>query len=450
MAGIQLGGLATGMDTTSIITQLMSIERIPQDKLRLQQRQVQARETALKDVATRLRNLKDAATALRSSSTWANVQSLDSSDPTRVSARLVGGAGPGGYSLSVNQLAGAEQRTFNYTSQGSDSTITIGGTPVTITGGSDIQSAADQINASGNVYANVINGQLVLSANTTGAASAFTAVGAAVSEDTAKARAGQDALYQVDSGPVQSSSTNIVTSAIPGVELTFKAVTTGPVTVNVGVPTLDSKAASDKVKAFVDQYNSTVDFIRGKLDEKPVKGASSDADLAKGVLRGDSMLNGLLSQLRNAIADAVPGNPATLDQLAEIGVSTGATTGDGSLNADSVAGKLTLDATKLTDQLAADPTGVRQLLGGVTGISGFAQRIEALIDPITQTQGLLDTRVASAESEISRLTASIAGWDTRLTQRQSYLQAQFTAMEQAVSANQQQQSWLSSQLAQLG
>ena len=43
MAGIQVGGLASGMDTESIITQLMSIEQVPRTRVARQQVTVQAR-----------------------------------------------------------------------------------------------------------------------------------------------------------------------------------------------------------------------------------------------------------------------------------------------------------------------------------------------------------------------------------------------------------------------
>ena len=53
------------------------------------------------------------------------------------------------------------------------------------------------------------------------------------------------------------------------------------------------------MKAFVDQYNSTLDFIRSKLDEKKVVNPQTTADQQAGLLNGDSMLEGILSQLRS-------------------------------------------------------------------------------------------------------------------------------------------------------
>ena len=65
MAGIQIGGIASGMDTESIITQLMSIESAPRTRTARQQVTVQARQDALRQIDTKLTNLKLAAGDLR-------------------------------------------------------------------------------------------------------------------------------------------------------------------------------------------------------------------------------------------------------------------------------------------------------------------------------------------------------------------------------------------------
>ena len=48
MAGLQVGGLASGMDTESIITQLMSIEQAPRNRAARQGVTIQARQDALR------------------------------------------------------------------------------------------------------------------------------------------------------------------------------------------------------------------------------------------------------------------------------------------------------------------------------------------------------------------------------------------------------------------
>ena len=170
-----------------------------------------------------------------------------------------------------------------------------------------------------------------------------------------------------------------------GVSLTLRGTTgTGTVSVVVGSPGADTDAIKTKVQAFVDQYNSTIDFIRGKLDEDRVVNPTTDADRAKGVLRGDPGLTSLLTSLRASVADVFSGRPSDTDQLSEAGVSTGATTGSGTLNQDSIAGKLTLDATKLTERLAANFNGVKSLFTSSTGsydTEGLSQRLDRFLTP---------------------------------------------------------------------
>src|SRR3954464_4081984 len=146
MAGLSLGGLASGLDTTTIISQLMAIDRAPETRMQLQQSVLQARQTALTDIGTRVRNLLDTAKDLGSVATWANVQTLDVSDTTKLTATRLSGAAPGGHELAVANLARSEQRSYAFTPAaatldiGPDTHIELGATD-------DGQAAADKINA---------------------------------------------------------------------------------------------------------------------------------------------------------------------------------------------------------------------------------------------------------------------------------------------------------------
>src|SRR3954464_8203315 len=100
-----ISGLASGIDTSTIIDQLMAIERQPQTRLKTQVTLSQARKTALSDVQTRLKNLQLAAQDLKSAALWANKQTLDVSDPTKLTATSTGSIGTGAYTVSVTSLA---------------------------------------------------------------------------------------------------------------------------------------------------------------------------------------------------------------------------------------------------------------------------------------------------------------------------------------------------------
>ena len=123
MAGIQVGGLASGMDTESIITQLMSIERVPRTRVARQQVTVQARQDALRAIDTKLTNLKLAAMDLRSAALWSPKQSVTSGTEGVLTARQLGGAAPGGYTVGVSSLASADSRTYQWNAGGGNLTV---------------------------------------------------------------------------------------------------------------------------------------------------------------------------------------------------------------------------------------------------------------------------------------------------------------------------------------
>ena len=60
MAGLQLGGLVSGMDTDTIITQLLALERAPERRWGFDKVAAQTRQSALRDTETRLKSLKTA------------------------------------------------------------------------------------------------------------------------------------------------------------------------------------------------------------------------------------------------------------------------------------------------------------------------------------------------------------------------------------------------------
>src|SRR4051794_5998456 len=96
---VALSGLASGLDTSSMIQQLMAIEKQPMTRIQSNINVETARQQALRDVNTRLQNLQTAAKALSDVGTWADTQSVDSSDSAHVAATRTGGAAAGGYEV---------------------------------------------------------------------------------------------------------------------------------------------------------------------------------------------------------------------------------------------------------------------------------------------------------------------------------------------------------------
>jgi flagellar hook-associated protein 2 len=457
---INFGGLASGLDTNTIVDQLMAVERKPENRLKTQQTQNAHKKTDLTAIRDSLRALQFAAQDLKSPTLWLDTQTVDVNDSTKVAATRTGGAGTGGYAVSVTQLASASQHWFTYptTAPAADDTITIGGHSITISAGSDITAAATTINAdSGSpVYASVVTASsgtpyLALSSKATGSTSDFTVTdpGGLLTEDTTKKSVGVNAQGTVGSLAFNETS-NVITDMIPGVSLTLKGVTgSSPVTVTVGSPAPDYTAISAKMKAFVDQYNSTVDLVRGKLNEAPVAKPQTTSDQLKGDLYGDPMLDGVLSQMRLTAYGTFATGDTSHDEMSEIGVSTGSAVGGGTLNQDAIAGRLSFDQAKFTAALQSNPQSVRKLMGGDSGVSGFAQAIDNLLQPVVQAQGTLDQSIASTDDQSRLLATQITDMEALMTQKQALLKSQFTAMEKALQKSQSTSASISGQLLQL-
>src|SRR4029079_3518281 len=106
-----VGGLASGLDTNSILQQLLAAERAPRTLLEQRQSLEQARKDAVTEIQTRLASLKAASTALKDPSIWTTVSTTTTTDatvasgnPGALSAVVTGAVAPGTYNVQVNQL----------------------------------------------------------------------------------------------------------------------------------------------------------------------------------------------------------------------------------------------------------------------------------------------------------------------------------------------------------
>jgi flagellar hook-associated protein 2 len=440
-----VGGIATGLDTNSIINELLSIDRQPETLLTQQSTIETAKETALKSIQTSMQSLQVAAQALRDPSVWANSQTVTSSNPAAVSAVLTGGAAAGGFQIGVQRLASADQVT-QQTALATASTddvlhIKVGAgasADVNITAGDTLAAIASKINGNTNsqVYASVINNKLVLSGQVTGGANTI----AVTSDNTLASDLGMtqtltanDAAYTVNGQPMTSAS-NIVSNGLPGMTLTLNGTTANDATLVVSAPA--PSTSTNAIQGFVTAYNSTIDLISGYVNQPKVSNPTTDADREAGMLQGDQQLLSILSSLRQSVSTTMSGATNGMGYLGSIGLSTGAAVGTGTISQDSLEGKLTLDTTKLTSALAGNFSSVKALFTNATGSyssEGLSQRMNDLITPQAGSRGVLASRITSEASLVTSYFQQIADIEQRVTLREATLRAQFTAMETAVS-----------------
>jgi len=441
-APLQVTGLASGLDTAKIVSQMMDIQKRPVTMLQNQQKVLQARNTQLTGIQAALKKVNADALALLDPRVYRGTQKATSSDSSRVAATTTGGAGVGGYQVSVGQLANAAQRTFAFTAPASDGTITIDGHDTRVRAGASVYDLADAINSdqSATVYAAATDaGTLVLSNRSTGdTGPGFVAVSGAdgvLSEQAGRAKQGQNATYSID-GIAGTSSSNTVAGAIPGVTLTLTGVTTssGPVTVNVGAPAADPAKVESSINQFITDYNAAISAIQTQLSQKP-----TPSDPTQGTLYGDNQLKGLMASMRSLMIKGGDGLPAGMATMLDIGVGTGAASSGGP-TASELAGNLTFNAATVEAALKSNATAVQKVVGT------WANSMATTVNNHSGLGGTIEGRLSGDNRQLSSLTRRIATMQSALDDKQKQLTKQFAALEAALSGSQSTSNWLTNQI----
>jgi flagellar hook-associated protein 2 len=447
---ITVSGLASGLDTSSIIAELMSVEREPVTHLTNEQAKLQGEETALQGIQSSLRQLSLAASEFSLPSLFESSQTVTSNEPARVSAVATAGAAIGAYEVEVTKLANSAQRTFTFTRPAHEDTITIDGQEFKVSAGESAQQLAGAINSDSKatVYAAALeNGTIVLSNRATGSTGGefikVTDAGGTLAEVAGSAKEGEDAEFKVD-GTAGTSSSNTVTAAIAGVTLTLGGLTpVGPVTIDVQAPGPSASKVEAQVQSFVKLYNSTVETIEQQLNTRPPEKPHA-GEFGTGTLFGDVELTGLLDSMRVAMYEPIAKLEGAISSPLDIGLSTGAPTGSGGSSQASLEGLLTLEPAKLAEAVKANPDGVQTML------QQWSQKLQGLVNAASEPGGSLEARVTGDASQITQLTGQINNMNEMLAVREKSLQRTYAELEAVISQNTAKSDWLTQQTESLG
>lgn len=433
---ISFSGVGTGIDSASIISSLMKIERQPITLLETQKKSLQTRQGVLQEINGLLGKLRDAASALYSPTALRGTAAT-SADAGVATARTGAAAPAGTYNVVVSALAQAHTVASAAAPPlvaGQTLDVTVGGNTTSITIGADdtLSSIAARLNAddAAGVSASVVNDRLVLISRTTGAAGGIVLGGdAAAGFGFTTTQAAQDAQATIN-GLAVTSAGNTIEGAIADTSITLGKV--GATTITIG---LDSEAAVEQAQAFVDAYNALMSNLR--------KTTSYDAgSKTAGAFQGDQIINQIASRLRATVGAAVADLGGAHDSLAQIGITSARD------------GTLSLDKARFTKALADDAAGVRAVFGrddGVAGVGpgdGIARQIQNLA--ATVSSEVISSRLTGYTDSLRRLDDRIAGLERLMELKEKTLKAQWTAMETAVSRLQGQGSELAARLAALG
>lgn len=453
--GTSIDGLASGLNTTSIIDSLMSVEALPQTQLKTKLASDQTMVSTLQSFNTKLTALGDLATG-DSAANALNLFTAATTSPS-LSATATTTATAGSIDVTVTQLAqtqvdvtaamtswptdgsGAPAHLTLVDSTGKQTEITPASTSL-----DDVVAAINA--ASGPAHAVKVpagNGtyRLQLTAATSGSAGAFSVyqgTAAQVSAGTATdlmadpsaavVKAAQDAKATLYAGTPAAqtitSGTNTFTELLPGVSVTASAVTAGPVTVNIAS---DSAGITKKAGDLVNAVNDVLGFVSMYSAVSTTSGTNGVTASTGGIFTGNSSVRAVNDDVFSAMSMPVNGKSPF-----EYGINV---TKDGNF---------TFDAAKLATALAADPVGTQAALQTIA--SRVSDAAKGATDPFS---GSVTALIKGQQSEVADLGSQISDWDQRLAARRATLQGVYTNMEVLLGGLQSQSSWLTGQIASL-
>ena len=373
---LRLTGMASGLDTDMIIKQMMYIEQMKVDKIKQDKQILEWKRDDYRSITNTLRTFKDEFfdilkpdNYMRSANTYFAYK-VTTSNESVATASGNSQVSMSEHTITVSQLAkAASLETYDVEEEGvlrfGEAGLTLNSSISKVAERFDLELADGKLsfeindktielgaNKTMKDFMNAINAsdanvkisysefldKFTMTTKTTGVDAKinieddigfFSAIGF-----TNLAAEGKDAEFKLD-GKESSRSSNIFT--IDGVTYTLKGEGTSKITL-----TQDTDAVFDKIKSFVDKYNELVDKITTKInEERPKSGGrygshylpltdEQKADMKdgeiekweenakKGLLKSDTILDGILFDLRRAMGDITEGGT-----LASIGISTG-------------------------------------------------------------------------------------------------------------------------------
>lgn len=465
MANISSAGIGSGLDISSIITQLMKIESAPKDKLAAEATKTQTQISELGKITSAVSKLRELSTRLASTTFWQQTGASSSSNAVAVTSSS--SAKPGNYEVHVQQLAtsqsvvagqtfaaatdpvGTGTLTFDLGSWSADGSSFTARSPaattsVEIEATDTLETLRDKINASGagvtaTILTDASGARLVMRSKDSGVANGFsvsvtngtdalTSFAYEQGNQTAgTATRAADALATIN-GLAVTSPSNTMSNVLDGVSFTFTAETLGvPVTVRVAS---DTEAIKKTLTEFAAAYSSIVSTIAADT--------RYDATAKKaGILQGDSTVVGVVSRMR-AILGQVSSASSAFPRLSDLGFE------------QQRDGTLTVNDKKLSNALS-DLEEVRKAFANLdTGdgqAQGFARRFSALADSLINVDGTLSSRTNGLNDKLRRNAKDQDAMDVRLARIEARLQAQYGALDTKVSSANALQSYVTQQIS---
>ncbi len=383
----------------------------------------------------------------------------------RVSSKLINGDitfdGSGKFTLTINNTNIEINKTDTLSAMLSKVNNSAAGVNISYSTHSDTFSITAKATGAGNIAINDNGSNFFSKINLTSAA----------------IKDGEDASFNLDELPGKRTTNSFMADGI-----TYNLASIGSTTVNL---TQNTDEVFNKIKTFVNKYNEVIGKLGSEVSEKYERGYAPLTDSQKeamsedeiklweekaktGLLRNDSLLNNMVTNMRLALSSAVTDISGG---LSSIGITTGTY---------QEKGKLVIDETKLKAAIKSNPDKVinmftkeseisySSVINGVgsktnrysqngiinrmydiiqdnirtsrdnNGKKGLLLEKAGIVGDLSEFNNIMDKDIDSKELMIDTLTQKLYDKEDRYYKK-------FTALETAMSQMNSQSSWLSQQ-----
>ncbi len=489
-----LGGLASGMDTDSMIEKLMEAHRYKVNRYKKRNISNDYRREEWKKMNSKIYSFfSKELTTMRLKGKLAK-NKTSSSNASVADADASANAPKGTHELDVLQLAktaatasGALKTTANQPITGSTKLSEMGiatgeqlnvtykdknGVAQTVTVTADandtVSSFAEKIKQATkgkidmDANADIKNGRLFLSTKNSGEKQSFTLSGTVAAKFgfTSDEVKGQDAKYRYNGMEFTSESNSV---EFNGIKATLKSV--GQTTISVS---RDTEAAYKQIIDFFKKYNALVKEMQDKVnigvprsqrDMQPLldeerKGMSEanakkwEETLRGRIFKGDKNLKEILNDMRTSFTTMTNGN-GKYNALSSLGISTGNhKLGTGSLmfvDGDSELGGKRADMpNKLKKALEEDPEAVEELLTKIA--QDLSDKLSNKMKSTTLRSYMSFYDDKALQEEHRQLERRIHTMEDKLLAIEEKYRRQFVAMEKALAKSNSTSNWLTQQM----
>jgi flagellar hook-associated protein 2 len=482
MASISSIGIGSGLDASSIISQLVALEKQPLKVLQTKATLGQAQLSSFATIQSGFAALGEVAARLSSATGWsARVASSSNTSAASITATDVAAANS--FTLDIDVLAKAQSVSSTSQALGSlvgAGTLTFrvgtwsGGTsfapgagsdvPVTVTAQDTMTTLAAKINAANagvvaTVFKDGTGERLLFRSKETGLASGFRVQATDVDGNNTDnaglsslaydpqtgafgmaspgtpVQFGQDAQVRIN-GLAVTSASNTLTDNFPGVTITLTATTTtgygtpgevkSPATMAIRE---DVTPAVKNVQDFITAYNT----LSTALAEMTKYDAATKTP---SIFQGDSAVLGLQSVLRNMLSSISSGS--AYKRLSDIGIER------------QLDGKLTMNTAKLS-AAANNGTELQKLFitdNKNAQTNGFALKFSALAKGVLATGGSVTNKAQALQKQLDRNATEQTKVNDRATVVEARLKKQYTTLDTKMASLTALNNYVAQQISQ--